>query len=169
MDGYGQHNPDIRDVQLPRLVRSVDEWAVNAHRLPGTAGRHQNPVLGEEHVARRRAEKSMPPGQQADPDNGQMRRATAIAECMRARRPLRLNELHRADLGINGTSGADLHDSQETNRQRGIDWHHNASTLNGYLIARHIQPPDGEVDGLQRVLESADSDCSRPAREETHY
>ena len=111
----------------------------------------------------------MPPGQQADPNDGQMRRATAIGKRMGTRGPLRPHEFHRANLRINRIGGAELHDSKEPNRQRTIDWHYNASTLNGYLIARHIQPPDGEVDGLQRVLESADSDCSRPAREETHY
>src|SRR6516225_8542376 len=34
VDNYCQHNADIRDMQLPRLMRSVDKWAVNTHEPP---------------------------------------------------------------------------------------------------------------------------------------
>jgi len=34
VDRYGQRNADIGDVQLPRLMRPVDEWPINAHRPP---------------------------------------------------------------------------------------------------------------------------------------
>src|SRR5215472_2614933 len=35
VDDYCQHNTNVRDMQLPRLMRSVDQWAVNAHLPPG--------------------------------------------------------------------------------------------------------------------------------------
>ena len=120
---------------------------LTCHLTETIVRRHHDPVLREEHIATWSAEKSVPPGQQADPHDGQIRRATAVFERIRARRPLGPDNFHGANLRFDRITGADLHDSKETNRQSGVDWHHNASTLDGYLISRHIQPSDDEVAG----------------------
>jgi len=122
---------------------------LTCHLTETIVRRHHDPVFSEEHIAAWSAEKSVPPGQQADPHDGQIRRTTAVFERIRARRPLGPDNFHGANLRFDRITGADLHDSKETNRQSGVDWHHNASTLDGYLISRHIQPSDDEVAGAR--------------------
>ena len=105
---------------------------------PPGIGRHQNAIFCEKHVTAGGAEKPAPPRQYADPDDGQVRCAAAILRCKEARRPFGPHELHGAHLRFNGINGTDLHQSKETYGKGGLHWYHNASTLNGYLISRHI-------------------------------
>jgi hypothetical protein len=81
----------------------------------------------------------VPPGQYADPDNGEVRRTATILQRIGARRPVGPDQLHGALLGFNRINGPDLHQPKEAHCKRGVHRHHDASTLNGYLISRHIE------------------------------
>src|SRR5215472_1999509 len=140
---------------------------LTCHLTETIVGRHHDPVFCEEHIATGSAEKSVPPGQQADPHDGQIGRTTAVLERIGARRPLGPDNFHGANLRFDRITGADLHDSKETNRQRGVDWHHNAPTLDGDLISRHIQPSDEEVAGAPFTSRLLDCDGLTPEAENT--
>jgi hypothetical protein len=123
---------------LPSDRRSPATW----RRAPVSG--HHDPVCGEEHIAARSAEKPVPPGQQADPGDGQIGRTTTIFECIGARGPLRAHELHGANLSCNRIGRVNLHDAKESNCKRSINGHDDASALNGYLISRHARTSNRE-------------------------
>ena len=104
---------------------------------PGT-GRHQDAIFCKKHVTAGGAEKPAPPRQYADADDGQVRRTATILSRKEARRPFGPDELHGAHLGFNRVNATDLYQSKKTYGKGGIHRYHDASTLNGYFISRHI-------------------------------
>ena len=82
----------------------------------------------------------MPPGQDTDGGNGQIRLAATVCDCIGAGIPVRLNTRYGAFLRFDGITGDYLNEPQETDGERAPDRHCNALALNGYLVSRHLQP-----------------------------
>ena len=89
-------------------------------------GRHLHAVFAEEHEPVRSAEKPVPPAQQADAADGEIGGRTEIADGVRARCPVGPDLLRGANLGLDGITGANLHEPQEADGDGRPDGQRNA-------------------------------------------